>query len=72
MSNETKLSPAAEILSKALNQVDDVLTKADQTLKLLQENIQQVQLQRVACNAQKQMLVELINKIIELDKQPTQ
>ena len=58
-----KPSPAISILTQAFTQVDEVLNKAEQTLQLLQSNLQQVTSQRIALAAQKQMLSELITKI---------
>lgn len=60
---ETTTSPAITVLLNAQAQVAEVLAKAEQTLQLLQSNIQQVSAQRTGLTAQNQMLTELITKI---------
>lgn len=52
------------IINQAHSQVEDLLKKAEQTLTLLQQNLQQVTSQRIALAAQKALLEELKTKIL--------
>lgn len=65
----TKDSPAVVVLKSALSQVEEVLTKSEATLTLLQQNINQVSSQRVGLTYQKGMLTELISKVQQAEKQ---
>jgi hypothetical protein len=60
---ESTDTPAIVILKSALSQVDEVLSKSEATLKLLQENINQVTSQRIGLTYQKGMLSELITAV---------
>jgi len=56
-------SPSIQIITAALQQVEEVMVKAEQSEKLLDQNLTQVRSQRIGLNAQRQMLVELKNRI---------
>ena len=56
-------SPAINILTSALAQVDEVLTKAEATIQLLQSNLQQTNAQKIGLSHSKGMLTELIERI---------
>lgn len=58
-------SPALKVLDLAATQVQDVLHKAEQSLSLLQQNLQQVSTQKIALSAQLSMLNELKTRIAE-------
>ena len=58
-----KNSPALAVLSAALAQVQEVKVKSEQTLQLLQQNLNQVTNQRIGLQHQEAMLNELIAKI---------
>ena len=60
---------AVSIMTTALTQVEEVLAKAESTYTLLQQNLQQVATQRIGLQSQKQMLMELITKVKQVEKQ---
>jgi hypothetical protein len=60
-------SETLQLLKLAEAQVAEVLQKAEQSLRLLEQNTIQVTQQRIALNAQKSMLTELVKKVTEIE-----
>lgn len=70
MDNTVNLdSPAVSILKTALAKVEEVSSNADKTIQMLQQNLQQVSSQRIGLQHQQNMLIELIEKIGNAEKQ---
>lgn len=63
MSDPKPVTPAMRLLSAALIQVDQVLNKANETMETIQAQHNEVARRQIELNAQRQMLVEIKNRL---------